>query len=254
MRRFVLLFTLLIVVLGSNAMGFSWTPGYYNHGDSPFDFNNNYAPIDYPHGVGYLPSPGTLGEGGEAYDLEGFFVASDNDYLYIALTNSFGQSVTSSSWGTTFEQGDIFFGWGMDPNAFALDVSSGELVDVKYWDWIPNVDGSYYGNADIRNRVGAFQIDEGTVLGSANQTLTLWNGLETNPMTPDPTNGNTHVFEWKIDRSLLAWDGLEDIRFHTTLGCGNDLIEYNYAPIPEPGTIILLGLGLFGAGMFVRRK
>jgi hypothetical protein len=163
--------------------------------------------------------------------------------------------VTSTDWGTTFEQGDIFFGWGMDPNAFALDVSTGELVDVTFWDHIPNVDGSYYDNITIRNRVGAFQVSEGTALGSANQALTLWEGLETNPMTPDPTNGDTYVFEWKISRDLLGgWDGEADIRFHTTLGCGNDLIEYTYSAIPEPGTMILLGLGLFGAGILARRK
>jgi hypothetical protein len=125
---------------------------------------------------------------------------------------------------------------------------------VTYWNYIPNVDGSYYDDITIRNRVGAYEVDEGTILGSANQTLTFWDGFESNPLIPDPTGGDTYVFEWKIDRSLLAWDGIENINFHTTLGCGNDLIEFTYAAIPEPGTMVLLGLGLFGAGMFFRRK
>jgi hypothetical protein len=84
--------------------------------------------------------------------------------------------------------------------------------------------------------------------------LTYSPGLETTPLLPDDTNGDTYIFEWRIDRSLLGWDGVSSIFFHTTLGCGNDLIEYTYPGIPEPGTMILVGIGLVGAGIIVRRK
>ena len=254
MKRLSVLFMLLALFLGNTAMGFSWTSGYYDHGATPFDGNNNTAPIEYPYGVGYLPSPGSLGEGGEKFDLEGLFVNFDNDYMYVALTNSYGMSVTSSSWGTTFRQGDIFFGFGGEINTFAIDVSTGNLVSVNSWAYIQNLDGSYYSNTTIRNRVGAFEAVDFSVLGSANQAETFWPGLETDPLLPDATNGDTYVFEWKFDRSLLGWDGVSNIFFHTTLGCGNDLIEYDFVAIPEPGTMILLGLGLFGAGILARRK
>jgi hypothetical protein len=254
MKRFSILLVLLTFFLGSTAMGFSWTGGYYDHGATPFDHNNNTAPIDYPYGIGYLPSPGYQTEGGEKFDLEGLFVNFDDDYMYVALTNSFGMSVTSSTWGSTYYQGDIFFGIGGEINTFAIDVSTGDLVDVEAWTYIQDLDGSYYDNIAIRNRVGAYEAVMSPTLGSANQVLTLWQGLESDPLLPDATNGDTYVFEWKIDRSLLGWDGVSEMAFHTTLSCGNDLIEYDFGVIPEPGTMILLGLGLFGAGIIARRK
>ena len=239
--------------MNTPALSFSWTVGYYDHGASPFDGNNNYAPIYYPYGVGYLPSPGDLSEGGEKFDEEGFFVAFDADYMYLALTNSFGMSATSSSTGATFYQGDIFFGYGGARNTYAIDVSTGEMVSVNSWQYIAQDPGSYYEHIPIRLRVGAFKATDKSSIGSANQVLTFWKGLETNPMLPDDTEGDTYVFEWKIDRRILGWDGASNIFFHTTLGCGNDLVEYTYPGIPEPGTMILLGLGLFGTGIIAKR-
>lgn len=233
------------------AMGFNWN--HYNFAASPFDADNNTSPINYPYGVGYLPSPGVLGEGGEHYDLEGMFVALDNDYLYVGLANSFGYSAYSSSWGTSFNMGDIFFGTNANKNAFAIDISSGNLYSVSTWNYINNKSGSYYSNTTIRNRIGAFEMATGSVLGGANQTVTFWDDLETNPLLPG--NGDTYVFEWKINRANLSgWDGVSNLYFHATLGCGNDLIERTFTPIPEPGTVILLGIGLFGFGLITRRK
>ncbi len=254
MKRFLPFLILpVLLVMSAPALSFSWTAGYFNYGDSPFDANNNFAPIDYPHGVGYLPSPGYIGEGGEKFDLEGFHVAFDADYLYLALANSFGMSSTSTSTGSTFFQGDIFFGYGGARNTYAIDVSSGDFVSVNTWSYISQDPGSYYGHTAIRERVGAFEVTDASILGASDQILTSYAGYESNPLLPDDTQGDTYVFEWRIDRSLIGWDGASNIFFHTTLGCGNDLIEYTYPGIPEPGTMILLGLGLFGTGVIARR-
>ena len=244
---------IMMLWLGNSAMAFSWN--YHDFGSSPFDYNNNTAPIDYPYGIGYLPSPGNFGEGGEKFDLEGLFVASDNDYLYVALTNSFGSVVHSSSWGTSFNQGDIFFGFtGYTDNVYALNVSTGNIDLVEAWEYIDNAAGSYYDDVTIRNRVGAFEVTQGIAQGSSDQMLTFYPGYETDPLIPDATGGDTYVYEWKIDRSLFVWDGEADLYFHTTLGCGNDLIEKTYSVIPEPATLILLGLGLIGTACFSRRR
>lgn len=253
-RCATLILLLLALFVNRSALAFSWTSGYYDFGTSPFDANNNTAPIFYPYGVGYLPTPGHLGEGGETFDLEGFFVAFDQDFMYLALTNSYGMTATSSSWRTSFNQGDIFLGYGDARDTYAIDVSSGDLVSVGSWRLIDDVAGSCYDDVAIRNRVGAFEVTQGTTLGTANQTLTFWEGLETDPLLPDGTGGDTYVFEWKIDRDVLGWNGASNIFFHTTLGCGNDLVEYSFSVIPEPATVILLGLGLFGAGILIRKK
>ena len=252
-RLTTLAIVMMSLLVASPAFAF-FSFNHYDFGSTPFDHNNNTAPISYPYGVGYHPSPGNYGEGGEKFDLEGLHVALDDDYLYVAITNSFGTSVTSSAWGSTFDQGDIFFGSAGNKNVMAIDISSGNLVHVNSWGFIDNVPGSYYSNSTIRNRVGAFKVLDGTTLGDASQMMTFYENLETDPLTPDPTNGNTYVFEWKISRSALEWDGSSNLFFHTTLGCGNDLMEYDFSVIPEPATMILLGLGLFGVGVFARRK
>lgn len=263
MRRFSALLVLIVVFGLTNAvMGFTWTAGYYDHSTTPFDHNNNTAPINYPYGVGYLPSPGQLYDGGEDFDLEGFFVNFDDDYMYVAMTNSFGMDVVSPAWGTTFRQGDVFFGFGGEKNTFAIDVSTGNLVEVGAWDYIQDIGGSYYDDEYLRERVGAFEVTQGLDLGTASQTMTFWENLEYDPFyapdgpltPPEGVSGDTYVFEWKISRNLLNWDGTSEIFFHTTLGCGNDLIEYVHGAIPEPTTMVLLGLGLFGAGILARRK
>lgn len=251
MKRSTIL-ALTVLFLVNIASGFGWTPGYYDFGDTPFDANNNTAPIDYPYGIGTQPSPGVLGEGGEKFDEEGFFVAFDDDYMYVALTNSFGLTVTSSSWGSTYEQGDIFFGTSDNTSALAINVSNGELYGVSQWSYIDDVAGSYYDDVAIRERIGAYKILSGSSLGTANQQHTFWENLETNPLAPG--DGDTHVLEWKIDRNLFNWDGNSNLFFHTTLGCGNDLIEYTFPGIPEPGTMMLFGLGLCGVGFLKRRK
>ncbi len=45
----------------------------------------------------------------------------------------------------------------------------------------------------------------------------------------------------------------DDLAFHWTMTCGNDVIE-GAAPVPEPATMILLGFGLLGLAGTKRRK
>lgn len=42
---------------------------------------------------------------------------------------------------------------------------------------------------------------------------------------------------------------------HFTMGCGNDnLIGQDTAPVPEPGTLALLGFGMFGLALYGKRR
>lgn len=41
---------------------------------------------------------------------------------------------------------------------------------------------------------------------------------------------------------------------HLTMTCGNDSIRGQLAPVPEPTTVLLSGIGLLGMGIFLRRQ
>ncbi len=244
------------MLLASQSYAFNYQ--IYNFGDAStlFDdaLNQNRAPINYPHGIGNLPSPGNLGEGGEAFDLEDLNVAMDADYLYISLTNSFGFNAYSSGWDQYYRMGDLFIGSGDSKYTWAIDITadgSAGLYRVDSWNGIQDVSGSYYGTS-FESLAGAHEIESGEKLGDVQSSLTFWEDLEQDHLSPG--NGDTWVYEFKFERSLLG--SFDNLNFQATLGCGNDRLDGSFEAIPEPGTMLLFGLGLVGSGIarYRRRK
>ncbi len=246
-----LLLSLMLVLLATSPT-FAFNYMLHDFGAGPFDENNNWSPIDYPWGIGHQPSPGTLGEGGEKFDLEGLKVDVDENFIYVALTNSFGYTAHSTGWNQDYRLGDLFIGTDGNPYQYAVDiVESGStgLYSVTSWNGVQNVPGSYYGTA-IATEVGAHEINTGTKLGDVTTAKTFWEDLETDYLMPG--NGDTYVWEFAIDRSLLG--DFTELSFHVAVGCGNDVINKTYSAVPEPTTLLLLGFGLLGAGLVRRRK
>ncbi len=258
MKKILCIAALLCLASASAFASFPYHYGSVWGGSNPFDQNNNWAPITYPYGVGNLPSPGTLSEGGEKFDLEGLQVREVDNYVYVALANSFGTQVRSTSWNQTFRMGDLFIGVDGGKYNYALDINSlanGKAGFYKVnnsYNGIQNVPGSYYSYTDIRNAVGAFEVGSGSAkVGDADFFTTYAANFETNYMNPG--NGDTYLLEFRFDKALLGGN-FSKLNFHAAVGCGNDLLEKSYTAVPEPATVLLLGFGLAGAMLSRRRR
>jgi hypothetical protein len=257
MKLRILAAIVICLLLHAPAYAFSWA--FYDFGADPFDHNDNWSPIYYPHGVGNRPSPGPYGEGGEKFDLEGFHSALNGDSLYLALTASFQDSVYSTGWNQWYNLGDIFIDVNGGDWDYAVDVSKSELVDVDAWSYISNIPGSYYNKNIIRAAVGAFEVSAGTSLTTTQYVSNYYSNLEFNPLAPSTYRG-TYVMEWALDLGGLSDADrlalMNPAMFHVTLECGNDLIEEPYStppPVPEPASIVLFALGAGAAALKLRR-
>ena len=67
---------------------------------------------------------------------------------------------------------------------------------------------------------------------------------------------DTGLYQYGVDVSALN-DGELEITVASLLGdfyIGKSDLTVTYEPVPEPSTILLLGIGLLGAGIFTRRR
>ena len=86
------------------------------------------------------------------------------------------------------------------------------------------------------------------------QTDTQVNGLLGDPISIGGTGdwGGTHNV-LMVDLAFLGYG--QEFYAHFTEGCGNDdLMGHGTTPVPEPGTMILLGSGLVGLSGWGRKK
>lgn len=264
-----LLVTAMVAVAFTSANAVTWN--FYDFGDNVFDEHNNTADIDFPGYPGqpdpFQPNPGQAGLGGERFDIEGLNFATANDKFYVSVTSSFQYGAYSSVWNYTYREGDIFFGFDGSDQQYAIVTRGGvsKLYEVDSYLTIPSIPGGFGYNAAIVASMGPWRMNQGTELGEVQNAYTFYDELEPNPIipaNPSQTNGDTWVKEYAFDLSAFGagfdMNQFQQINFRTNIECGNDLVKesHNLTPTvtPEPGTMILLGMGLLGVGAHLRRR
>lgn len=259
-RKIIGVLLLLTLFVGVQASAFTYQKYNFGNESTLFDYNNNWAPITYPDGIGNLPSPGTYSEGGEKFDLEGLNVATDDRYVYVSLTNSFGYSAYATSTGQNYRLGDLFIGVnGGNKYGYAIDLFNGGNNGLYRVDGYAGINpfkpGTYaYNNAypGITAQAGAWKMTSGNRLGDVSSVMSFERGLELNPLAPG--NGDTYVWEFQFEKDLFGINDISNLDFHINLECGNDLIETTHSAVPEPTTMVLFGLGLAGVGAVRKRR
>lgn len=228
---------------------------------------NDYAPIDYPGGVGYQPSPG--GSTGEGFDLEEMYVRTGKDLVQVLLVTSAYPSIDAV--GSTWYLGDMML--TVDGQTFGIVTSGAQegLAPGSLYrlDGAGDVTGlqdqprSYRGDTRLRANdfgpdatipdiAGGFAvsgaIDPGQLLGTAD--------LQTDLFDYGGVEDATHLLQYTFDPSILGLDEpLQQWITKIAWGCGNDVIRVqDDSPlVPEPATF---GMLLFGAGLtwWARRR
>jgi hypothetical protein len=185
----------------------------------------------------------TPGYGGQRYDAEAMYATREGGFAYLAIVTGFpdtgygvhipGDIAIDFGFTGTYSYGIKTYGANkgkMYKNLSSSSWANGLWSGVGDPTYIKSGLGDYVGDVDL------------DYIHSYYDTTGL-----------DPSNDH-YVIEVGIPESYFPSDWTTGGKIHWTMSCSNDAIDLNVPRTPEPATMSLLGLGLFGFLRFKKKK
>ncbi|MBI1369791.1 MAG: hypothetical protein GC162_14190 [Planctomycetes bacterium] len=241
-----------------------------------FTIQNDYSPVNYPNGVGHVPSPG--GSVGELFDLEQLHVRQNSGKLEILVVAGGGSdgALTNTYSGHTYNLGDMFITlngveYGIVTQSLNAGLTAGSIYQITNEGTqtlaLQNVSGSYLNHStqvtsDFGPGTNTVQgwVAPWAVKGNIASNLKLGSSalIETAMANYGGKEDGTVFIQYTIDlASILGQVDLTSASAHIVWGCGNDIIETagEFAPqthvVPTPAA---LPAGLMGLAALILRR
>ncbi len=227
--------------------------------DGNFDMDwspatGSYSVQDWPTN-GNAPDPGPRYFISEAFDLEATYidVNRDQEMVYFSIVTSMpntGFSHTPWYGSYVFRTGDIKFNVGGDQ--YVLGTYDQSYGAGYYGNLYHNPEMAYYdGHRGFGERGNPIMSTNNSV-GNA---MSVGSDFEFSYREYLDENGNsvyengyaTYVMEGCISFDDFGFNVAETgMSMELAMSCNNDMLGTSVDPVPEPGTIALMGMGLLG--------
>ncbi|HPQ44592.1 MAG TPA: PEP-CTERM sorting domain-containing protein [Syntrophales bacterium] len=194
---------------------------------------------------------------GGGFNVDSLTAQVTGDRIIITLTGDyFSNYQNSSHMASQYGPGDLYIstsGWNVSGSAphFTTDTFSLDegwdyvlsLTDGKIYTLTDDYTETSYGGTGTERAHWGYRSDQAWRGGYGDEICDVEVTLE----------GDTLTFSFYSSDFLGDLD-LNQIGYHWTMLCGNDIVEGGGTPaIPEPSTTILLGLGLLTLGFIKKR-
>lgn len=189
--------------------------------------------------------------GDSRYEIDNMEVIFSGGYMNIRVNTNFNQ--TDDPYGIQF--GDLFIssdGWNPYGSApyTADDASTGEA-----WEFVFDTSANMLYGGDFSINLSDDMVDPAYIFRNGQEVQRNAGGTSINGSSVDTSHaGEGGYIEYNILLSSLGPIS-GDVGLKWGMTCANDTIEGALAiPVPEPGSLVLLSLGLFGLAGLRKKK